>query len=708
MRPVDRNPFRLRAVVIALVLVAGGAVAFFTFVAPKHLAGPMPLGIDAQEVKALARWLDRDRPASTAPDLPVYTLPAGPVPLRWAETELHNGARSGRVRVRTGDGGAGAIEMTTTDDGLLGPDPHIVLRPATTGDIRRKYLQVLAQELGLLTPDIAFVQVQRDGRAELFRREPVPGADWTARHGVLDAVPFRKGFDATRPDHLRPVVQADAGRAGMLADRLAGLCPGGVPAAVAVLQEQVDVDAVAAWLLMLHLEGGPNPMARTHPFYYREATGRIVPVYAHAEGHAPATGPTACDPFTPMLADPAFHVRLQAHREHLLDVRGRLRERFAALDQALLPRLAGEGSIRLAQARAGAIADTLLDRRLGAPLAGLALAGEPVPPWGWAALLGDAAPAMATIGDDDGAALAEIRRRYWVAMHGDTIVFRRAKYRLDEDLVLPAGHPVLMLSGARFEIGPGRSLVCQGPLEVRATSLNPVFVRAAGGAPFGAVAVRAPGAEVRMQGLRMSGGAGGTVNGTELPAMLCIEGAARTEMADCHLDMEHAGDALLVDGGRLVLTGGRATGGRVLLRRVQGRVAGTELHAAGRPPARVGLHAAGGRLVVDSVRLAGYTDVALLAADGAQLLVTGSAFTGNATAVRCGDMSAVHVDASHFERNGRAFHVPLPGGEDPAGRFVLYTNTFIGNDREQDAEAPGSVERRTGLDAAVRSAFGVR
>lgn len=706
---VDRGQFRLRAVLIAALVVIGGATLFLTFMAPKHLARKLPLGISASELAFYANWLDRDRSDAGGASLPVYELPRAPVSTSEVRVPLRNGAHTGEVVLRATPGLPGAMRVQSRDPGLLGVDPLVELHPATTDDIRYKYLQVLAEELGLLSPEVGFVRVRQGEEEKLYRRVAVPDAVWLARHGVLDAVPFRKGFDPARPDHVRPDVEADAGRAATLATLWNGLCPNGRPADLATLQEHVDLDAVAAWFLMLRLEGDPAPFGRTHTFFLRESTGRIMPVYTPSTGRGPASaGPTTCDPFTPLLDDPGFQQRIQAQREKLLDVRGHLRERFAAQDQALVAPLAGDGSVRLVQARARAYADTLLDQRLMAPLGTLDLSAERVPPTGWAVLQGPAETIRRPVPSVGGGSLADIRRRYWVEMRGDTVVFRRARYKVEEDLIIPPGHPVLMLSGARIEISPGRHFVVQGPFEVRATDLNPVFIRAAGSAPYAAVVVKAHGAPVQIKGLRISGGSGATLNEPTRSAMLHIEEPGQVAIAHTHIDMEHSGDALLVDGGRLQLSGGRITGGRAMLRRVQGRVNGASLTNTGRQRARTGLHVAGGRLVVDSTTFEGFADAALSADDGAQLLVRDGRFITNGTAIRSGDLSAVHVDGAMIERNAVAFQVPPPGPDATAGRLVLYANTLVGNTREQDIATEGSVDRRSSLDAAVRAAFGVR
>ena len=105
------------------------------------------------------------------------------------------------------------------------------------------------------------------------------------------------------------------------------------------------------------------------------------------------------------------------------------------------------------------------------------------------------------------------------------------------------GTTVVLERGARFEMGPGASVLCQGALRVRGTSLNPVFIRAAQDSAFGTFAVVGDGTTAcDVRGLRISGGSTSIVNGTSHSAMLsfhqvdlhlenCVIGGSRGEDA---------------------------------------------------------------------------------------------------------------------------------------------------------------------------------
>ncbi len=704
-RAHERRPVGLKALLIGILMIVGALVAAFSFVGPELLAGRLPLGITRTEMDAYARWFDR-RPGSDAQG----TLTHFEGQFR-AEADgkdlLRVGDREGQVEHRAVADVYGAVELRTNTSGLLGPDPWVVLRPATPEDLRHKFLQVIAEELGLLTPEVSFVEFSADDLpTAVHRKDPVIDATWLTRHGVSDGVVTVMGFDPQRPDHFLPTFEAGEAVSRSIRERLALACAQGVPAPPAVLADLVERDQVAAWLLMLHLEGHPDPLRHRHTFAWRETSGRLMPIYRPTpESSAVSDAPLACDPFTPLLADPAFRAIMQAQRDKLLEARGRIRERCVALIDAFAPLLAGNGSERLAVARAKAMLAVLLDERLGAPLDTGALRRPMVPPVGQATLMpagGSTLPVSAR--EDSDELLAAIKRRFRVVAQGDSILFPRGRYVVEEDLILPAGHRVVLLPGARFEIAPGRNVLCRGPLEVRGTALNPVFIRPQRtGAPFGTFAVRGDGL-CDIAGLRMSGGMGGTMEGIAYPAMLTIVGMTRTVLSSCELSGE-GHDALYIEGGRVHLEGGSVLGGTAVLRNTQGAVVATRFESKGSPGGAGGLSISGGRLLLDAPLFQGLKDVALLADAGAQVLVRSAVFTRNATAIQVGTLSAVHVSDCRFDANTLVFHVPEADGG-PVGRLHRYANTLTGDQREVDAPGEGSVVVSDRPDAFVLRAFG--
>lgn len=704
MRDHKPRPVGPGAILIATIIVAGGLCTVFSFAGAELFTGRLPLGITAQEVEAYARWFDR-RPGQAAGS-ELSLLQADDLSGAQGRTPLRSGERQGVVVYERLVQDPEAMVMRTSEEALLGTDRHVLLHPASPDDLRRKFLQLFAEELGLLAPEVGFIHLASTGMDKhAYCRVPVPDGDWLFRHGMNDGVAVSWGMDPERPQHFLPAIAAQEEIAEGIRARMALACPDGAPAPLPVLLDLVERDQVAGWMLMLHLEGHGDPFRTTQAFAWRTGMGRWWPIYSPLSiNDTLNAAPIACNPFTPLLDDAAFRAAMQAQRDKLLEARGRLRERCEAYIEALVPHLVGNGSVRLARAHAREQLAELLDRRLGMPFDPLSLLRPTIPPAGHATLMrGTSAAAPTPVQDDAGSAFAAFKRRTRVVVQGDSVVFPRGRYVVEEDLLLPAGHRVVLMPGARFEIAPGRSVLCRGPLEVRGTALNPVFIRPQSpAAPYGTFAVRGAGASI-IRGLRMSGGAGATILGEEHEAMLSIAGMSRTEIHGCELST--AGQPILsIEGGRFAMEGNVFQGGQLRLHQVQGRITGCSF--TGDVRGHGGMRQWGGRILMEKCQFSGIQEVALEAAGGAQVMVSGCAFKRNGTAIRLGGLSVAHVIDCQFEHHDLVFHLPDPGGG-PGGRLHRYGNTIVEARREVEVAPNGAVVAGATLDPAVARAFGV-
>jgi hypothetical protein len=281
----------------------------------------------------------------------------------------------------------------------------------------------------------------------------------------------------------------------------------------------------------------------------------------------------------------------------------------------------------------------------------------------------------------------------------DTLRFTRGKHRLDRTVVCPPGMGVVLEKGARFTIAPSASWVINGPLHIRGTRLNPVFIRpddpAAG---YGAVAVNGSGAtKCRVQGLRMSGGSGTTSDGRLHPAMLSFH--------DCDLVMEHCelGEvrgmgAMDVRGGTVRMVDVQVQGGSeraVGVGRVEAELRQVVLSNVSSGGTAVEVEA--GQLALLDATVVGAFGTGVAASERARVLVRGGRFEGCATGVVATDGAFVHVEDLTAEGVGVPWRAT--GEDDLRGGGRIEHRRIAGS----AAQLP---EVRTGL-GAVRSVDGM-
>ncbi|MBK7383923.1 MAG: CotH kinase family protein [Flavobacteriales bacterium] len=80
--------------------------------------------------------------------------------------------------------------------------------PADVASIRAKYLEILAHELGLVTPEISFVRVIACGRdLGIHLKEERIDADFLEKQGLAGASLFEQGHDPRVRINLFPRIR---------------------------------------------------------------------------------------------------------------------------------------------------------------------------------------------------------------------------------------------------------------------------------------------------------------------------------------------------------------------------------------------------------------------------------------------------------------------------------------------------------------------
>lgn len=696
-------------------------VVLFTFVEPQRIAGDWPLGIGQKELDAYATLLDRRMDDTLHAKAERYLLssPAGMCALEqsgpgwsthWFEAEGHGDSVEVR-RLRTAKGGF-VIKFRREEP--FRAQRHIVLVPATVESIRLKYLELLAQELGLITPEVSFVRLVACGLDQgIYVKEERIDTDFLEKQGAAGSSLFTQGHDPNRPDHLFPAFEDDT-LAGPALRRTLGLAYADIAQGRSgSLPYIVDMDAALGMLLMEWLENEGDPFSQEHLFAYNWAKGRIVPIYRHArEEHQHVTGDArSLDFFTALLKDAEVRKALEARWSRFAEQRWRMKERFAAMDRAWLPILAEGSSLALAQARTQRIQEDLIGDERGQKDVIDALDRSLVRACGAEGFAEQGAATRYWPSVHDTETLARIADRTKARVAGDTLVFLRGRYVISEDLTIPYGYKVVLEQGARFELGPGRSVVVQGPLFVRGTERNPVFVRPAEkGVPFGTFAVVGDGdTRCSIAGLQLSGGSEARLNGVYFSGMFAIHNAGTTLLSDCIISDSHGEDLLNIKGGLVQLDHCIFQDGHadlVDLDGCKGSVSYCTFRSGRKDSNGDGLDVSGARVSVWSCLFSNMMDKGMSVGEASQVLVRASRFQGNRLALASKDLSIAYAQDNTFVDNGIVFGAyrkkPIYGG----ARVMRGANEYVGNGREQEVDELSAVVQQE-LDAKTLKAFGV-
>ena len=635
---------RLAAYIIGPAVALFVLVGLFSLLPYEWMTTQWPLAIAPEEVATYQRWFDHRPGEAAAAEVPVLAL-NGTVGDAPGEQAIRLGDAEVRATAyRQGDRYRVEVKGDTGLQGMHGFD----LVPINAGLVRLMYLQQVAVEHMALVPEVRLVEVEEAG-------------DDRGVHLLVERLTDqrlqRAGMDAAK---LFRTGKQDA--AGPQALALAALKSG----------EREALDTNAAALHAWFVAAGFGTHLDSVRFELEPYAGRLLPVLGFAANGA--TDPDEAWSATAYPIADRWRAAMAADRDAWL-------ARLAAIDAQWAPALANGGSTAFLEAG--------LQQQREAFLAALLAPARP-----------PALPKPAARG-----ALDPWLKPYLGA--DDTLRFSRGKYRLERTVVCPPGMGVVLEKGARFTVEPGASWVINGPLHIRGTRLNPVFIRPADpAAAYGAIAVNGTGAtRCRVQGLRMSGGAGTTSDGRQHPAMLSFH--------DCDLVLESSelGEAagtraLDVRGGTVRMADMQVQGGIGL-----GRVSGSLLRSVfgtgvANADAPVAVRLEGGQVALLDCRFTGPYAPGVAAGNRARVLVRGSRFEGCATAVDATEGAFAHVEQCSLDgvavpwRAGGAS--VLRGG----GRIELRQNTTAGAAREEDRSGLGVIRSVDGMDSLMVRLFG--
>ena len=709
---MSRGPRRkigLLGAMIAILIMGGALLAFFSTASHELFQRKWPLGIEQREVGRYVEVFDLRRVESqlAEPKGEPFLIGAlegnacnDPQSAEWTTQWFEAQGYGDTVQVRAIAGSQSGFEVRFKDEAPFRDQQRIQLRPATPEHIRMKYAEVLATELGMATPMIGFVRMLVCGRDKgVYVAEEVIGEGFLARRRLNDAQLFQRSFDPGRPEHLFPEMIGDTTDAALLRSMLAMMQEQETIERLDRMGHTLDQDATAAWFLMLWLEGAPDPLHQVNAFLFHPGRGRFTPLHtpSHIFGKKDASAeasPWSINAFTPWLKLPAFQEQIAAKRKALLDDRGRIEEAFTAVDSLWLPVLANDEAMASVQSAADRQKQEIFQRLAeGDPIAFLDRPMVPLP--GSVALLrGQATAKRYWPTESDLERLQTFATKYKARLAGDSLIFPRGKYMIDEDLIVPPGHALILLSGARLFLSPGVNILCQGPLHVRGSRLNPVFIRPAGGA-FGTFAMMGDGDMIcSIHGLQISGGAGARINGVQHPGMVSVQDASQVSIKDCVISAPAGDVAFHVEGGTLRMEENSFVNSRLELRKVDAEMM-TNIFQGGSRISGMAIHDS--KLTMEECRFWSINGTALEITDGTRALVKNSNFDRCGTAIAASDLATVHLVENTISGNRNALSAqrnkPLYGG---AKIHVYPGNRIVQNSNERQADEHSSITDEAG------------
>ena len=641
----------------------------FSLIPYESMTARWPMGITAEEVHAYQHWFDQRPDTMAEVEVARFDLDTdGPCSDGdGAVRRLTTKDRMDTVRFsRAGDDRILVFSGVRTLD-----DQHAVrLSPADMSAIRVLYAAEVAHAYGLPSGKTRVVKLGSCGDDEgLFLAQESIDQRFVDAHGspgslLVDSSSATENAlvagEATRS--LRSLIEGDHAR--------------------------INGNAAAVWGLVMSAaqQGDARPMA-----WFDPANGRYEPAFGASGSVASITADKGAQAVERYLstgdAQEKMRVLAGTMRQDSADLTARLAEIDARNASAFV------GDTRIGYVRAQLVHERAeFLRRLFHPEVGEGTTTE----------RGQVASKQAARGDLD-----PLLRKYLV---GDTIRFPRAKHLIDHVITVPVGYGVVLEKGARLNMAPGSGLIVNGPLHMRGTGLNPVFIRPTeDGAAWAGIQVKGSGdTRCVITGLKMSGGGAVVTDEGLLKAMFGFQGCDVSITKSVITDAEGEAAIAVLRGSlkmdETVLGSGRSA----LVDASFAACTFTKCSFLGEGTAQ-GIKANGAKISATDCGFTKFGSTAIDLSMRGRAVLKRCVFNGNASAVLASNGAEVAADGCTFSGNAVGIALKrLKEGQDGGGA-VVYQNTFVNNgaDKEVDAASrwttgtgamPEDVSSATGLD----------
>ncbi len=706
MRSERRRKVGMMGLAVGMMITVGLIVGVFSSIPHEWLKKEWPLGIQLQEVQRYAEVADLrqiETEVLVDPKGEVFYIGGDQCVLddrsaTWERTWFEAPGYGDSIMIRPSVEVIGAYEIMFNEQIPFRGQQGMLLIPSDPELIRMKYAEVVAKELGLATPAIGIARVVGCGKEYgTFITEETINEGFLARRRFSEAVLFERSFDPDAPDQALPELTGnDTAHASLLRSMFAMMLEDAERGRLDKLGHTIDDQAAAGWFLMHWLEGATDPLYQKNYFAFHWNRGKFTPL--HRPSHQTMIGekepgPLAANIFTPWLKVPSFQETFRARRSELGSKWSTIEEQLNAVDTAWVPVLANTTISAQVEAIADRTKQQFRDRfQEGDPIAYLdrpVIAGN-----GVATLMqGQEAAKRYWPTESEVDRVQAIVKKYRVRMHGDSIVFPRGKYQIDEDLIVPPGYGLILLEGARFFMSPGVNVLCQGSFHIRGSKLRPVFIRAVAG-PFGTVAMLGDGeTKCTLSGLQISGGSGARINGIQFNGMVSIQDASATRAQHCIISAPATEVGLSIQGGELTMENSTCITGKVELRDVNGSIANTQLQGGTSRSGNGGLIVHSSTLRIEELRAWAVSGTAL-SFNESKAHIINTNISQCDVGVAAADLSDVHLSECSITGNKIGLSAqrvrPMLGGS----KITVYNSDLSRNATERSIDEHSSIEEK--------------
>lgn len=697
--------------VILLLLPIALILVVFNFLPDHYLNRNWPLGITQKEVDSYNDALSFVKGRSSelpnadwklqhveVPDRP--TLSDTVRSPRWSYADLSVADGRYRVKVRRTRTTEGGYILKTQKGEYIQGMRQVVLLPASVNSISDKYAQILAEELGVPAPTVSFVGMSlNDGPANVYLLEERVDDHFAERYIGNGAQVFEQCADPRWPDCMAPAIDD--------------------PDARTVIQQQMDVllsgshkvgtimdmEATSGLLALLAATKGPMGIAEHRSYAFRWMDGRIVPIHrstrdAYRSGRLSHGSLLS---IASAVADLSDHENYRKCVEEIW----RIKERFAEAREAFLPLLAkaSSTSIGVATARAERIEEQMLDKLLSLEADKSPVTIATVKPHSRESLR----PSTVQTDDIDLPSIGALAVKFGGWLEQDTLVLPRGKYYIEEDLIIPEGKGLKLLSGARLFISPGVSILCQAPFNVRATSLRPVFIRPLyPDSAWGTLAVNMEkGEKCFINGLFMSGGSQKVIGGHRHTAMLSFHNG-NVHISNSGLRSCYGEDMVNIKNGRITLRKNSFENGHadlVDLDDVTGSVTDCVFSNPATDMNGDGLDLSESEVYVDGCTFANCRDKGLSVGEASQVLVMRSTFYADSIGVAAKDLSKAYLYDCRFRGNTIAMTAYRKKAWMGGAELTHIKSTFYTDGQDIRKDALSTIQEEETLDEEILNRF---